>query len=508
MAVHTQCQKLQVELQHACNTLDSTVELQNDYADILSAKDIISGALKLCSHVFDRHVGLLKRRAEDVDSPDSVERLHGLLRQREICAATIGFLISERAKLDVAVMAASAAALVAAGHTPVPLTPLVRALLNSVKREPCKVLQELSSRRLVDLMLWCKGNNKSKVAERILHKTCAYLRDDDGCLPDLISLQLNRCNPDQEAILDDASLQVANRGANMFLAHICTTCGDSAFKVMPALEALVTSSLARVPVSAIRSGKARALSDLFTNGEAEIAGELRVCASIYVCLDSTLIGSVLSLLPAIICCIRRGKSPMLAPACQCVATIASRSLPAVMDCVLTDIIPIVTDVEQQARLGAVCVLHEMIMRLELKVLPFIVVFVIPLLGTTSDVDSTVRMIGTACFSMLVNLMPLESGAASRQGMSKMMATRYEAESGFVNQLMGELPPDVYPLPTPLKSALRTYQQEGVNWMAFLNKFRLHGILCDEVSLASLSRYHSQSLSQLISYGSDSVTAVL
>lgn len=34
----------------------------------------------------------------------------------------------------------------------------------------------------------------------------------------------------------------------------------------------------------------------------------------------------------------------------------------------------------------------------------------------------------------------------------------------------------------VNAELRSYQQEGVNWLAFLNRYRLHGILCDDMGL--------------------------
>lgn len=34
------------------------------------------------------------------------------------------------------------------------------------------------------------------------------------------------------------------------------------------------------------------------------------------------------------------------------------------------------------------------------------------------------------------------------------------------------------MPITIKAELRKYQQEGVNWLAFLAKYQLHGILCD------------------------------
>ena len=51
---------------------------------------------------------------------------------------------------------------------------------------------------------------------------------------------------------------------------------------------------------------------------------------------------------------------------------------------------------------------------------------------------------------------------------------------FVEQLMGERPLEHYEVPARINTPLRTYQQQGIDWLAFLNKFNLHGVLCDDV----------------------------
>jgi TATA-binding protein-associated factor len=38
------------------------------------------------------------------------------------------------------------------------------------------------------------------------------------------------------------------------------------------------------------------------------------------------------------------------------------------------------------------------------------------------------------------------------------------------------------LPFECNRTLRPYQQEGVNWLAFLRRFKLHGALCDDMGL--------------------------
>jgi TATA-binding protein-associated factor len=64
------------------------------------------------------------------------------------------------------------------------------------------------------------------------------------------------------------------------------------------------------------------------------------------------------------------------------------------------------------------------------------------------------------------------------------------ERQFLAQLLdGSKKVEPYVIPVPINAELRPYQQEGVNWLAFLTKYKLHGILCDgkyELSWGSLS----------------------
>jgi TATA-binding protein-associated factor len=46
------------------------------------------------------------------------------------------------------------------------------------------------------------------------------------------------------------------------------------------------------------------------------------------------------------------------------------------------------------------------------------------------------------------------------------------------QLLDGSKVEPYTIPVNIKAELRKYQQDGVNWLAFLAKYHLHGILCD------------------------------
>ncbi len=40
----------------------------------------------------------------------------------------------------------------------------------------------------------------------------------------------------------------------------------------------------------------------------------------------------------------------------------------------------------------------------------------------------------------------------------------------------------YSLPFELPVTLRPYQRDGINWLAFLRRFGLHGVLADDMGL--------------------------
>ncbi len=65
---------------------------------------------------------------------------------------------------------------------------------------------------------------------------------------------------------------------------------------------------------------------------------------------------------------------------------------------------------------------------------------------------------------------------------KEMVEQKQRERRFLEQLLDGSKLDNYALPIKINAELRKYQQEGVNWLGFLNKYQLHGILCDDMGL--------------------------
>ena len=120
----------------------------------------------------------------------------------------------------------------------------------------------------------------------------------------------------------------------------------------------------------------------------------------------------------------------------------------------------------------------MVNRLDIKALPYVIFMVVPVLGRMSDSNDDIRATATNTFASLVKMVPLEVGLPDPPGFSDDLLKRRESEREFLSQLLDGSKVQQYELPVKINAELRKYQQDGVNWLAFLAKYQLHGILCD------------------------------
>ena len=95
-----------------------------------------------------------------------------------------------------------------------------------------------------------------------------------------------------------------------------------------------------------------------------------------------------------------------------------------------------------------------------------------------DPDDDVRATATNTFASLVKMVPLEAGLPDPPNFPEDLLKRREEERQFLMQLLDGSKVEQYKIPVTIQAELRKYQQEGVNWLAFLAKYQLHGILCD------------------------------
>ncbi|KAF7656101.1 hypothetical protein LDENG_00046220 [Lucifuga dentata] len=150
-----------------------------------------------------------------------------------------------------------------------------------------------------------------------------------------------------------------------------------------------------------------------------------------------------------------------------------------LECVLPWLAAIDDCTKQEGAIEALaCVMEQ----LDVDIVPYIVLLVVPVLGRMSDPSDSIRFMATQCFATLIRLLPLEAGIPDPPSMSADLVRQKARERHFLEQLLDGRKLENYKIPVPIKAELRKYQQDGVNWLSFLNKYKLHGILCDDMGL--------------------------
>lgn len=174
---------------------------------------------------------------------------------------------------------------------------------------------------------------------------------------------------------------------------------------------------------------------------------------------------------------------------RCLALLALINSSEVMDMIVKDGLVQLQTIENVIyRQGAVEAISCIVTKLQFEIVPYVLLLIIPLLGRMSDPDKTVRLLSTHCFATLIQLMPLDSACSDskRSILSKDLIARKSKDEEFLECLFAPKKIPNFNVPVPIDAELRSYQQSGVNWLWFLNKYKLHGILADDMGLGEFN----------------------
>uniref|UniRef100_A0A452R8P1 B-TFIID TATA-box binding protein associated factor 1 n=1 Tax=Ursus americanus TaxID=9643 RepID=A0A452R8P1_URSAM len=215
----------------------------------------------------------------------------------------------------------------------------------------------------------------------------------------------------------------------------------------------------------------------------ELVNSLQVFETAAASMDSELHPLLVQHLPHLYTCLQYPSTAVRHMAARCVGVMSKIATMETMNIFLEKVLPwlgaIDDNIKQEGAIEALaCVMEQ----LDVGIVPYIVLLVVPVLGRMSDQTDSVRFMATQCFATLIRLMPLEAGIPDPPNMSEELIQLKAKERHFLEQLLDGKKLENYKIPVPINAELRKYQQDGVNWLAFLNKYKLHGILCDDMGL--------------------------
>ncbi|CAE6520255.1 unnamed protein product [Rhizoctonia solani] len=395
---------------------------------------------------------------------------------------------------DTRVFAAVAAGLISLRVHPSKLNPLFEDNLD---------IQTRSANAVATFVSDCTTPSSGLVvmpAEKIVKNLCAFVCQDTDVTPvfsqsrrvfagiltvkamSAKASQVHGRNKDEgtNESSDAAKARIIKRGAQLALTRLGELFGAELFTRLKQMWDSMVGGLTYAFGEGLDGDKKIEKSDEVGQ---QVIDSLTVLHVVVPSLDESLHVRVAELFPTIARSLRSKFALVRQAAARSLATLCSTVTTKGMRFIVEHVLSYLGDTTVlENRQGTMELIYQIVQKLDMKVLPYVLFLIVPVLGRMSDNDSDCRYVASNTFASLVRMVPLEAGLPDPPGFSQELLAKRETEREFLTQLLDGSKVTPYEIPIKLNVELRKYQQEGVNWLAFLAKYQLHGILCDDMGL--------------------------
>ena len=394
---------------------------------------------------------------------------------------------------DLRIRSTAAAALVAFRDIPKKPQATIKGIMDSIKEEANVDLQHRSASAIASLISQLVSLERHKVVEKVVGNLAKFCCMETGETPEfhpnasketsILSLQKDeeiQDRPDPAAFERDAkAARVTRRGSKDALEQLCQTFGADLLTKVPKLRELIEG-----PIRSCFKGAlpAEITTPDSTMGQ-EVIDAMSTLRALVASLDPALHSWVLELLAYVAAALQSKLSVLRYTAAKCFASVCSVITVQGFTMLVEKVLPAINNAHEVVqRQGAIECVYHLIQVMGDNILPYVIFLLVPVLGRMSDSDGGVRLIAMTAFATLVKLLPLEAGIPDPPGLPKFMLEGRDREREFIAQMLDPKKIERFDIPVAIKAELRSYQHDGVNWLAFLNRYNLHGILCDDMGL--------------------------
>ncbi|KAI6111007.1 hypothetical protein F5141DRAFT_1111960 [Pisolithus sp. B1] len=498
--IHTECYSLLHCFASDCKIPISFIPHLGDEIDITGTK-----ADCFTIETARQAVGPMYTKLKEKLGKTKKRELAVIAEKRQKVAQKIDHYTEIKVQHDTRVSAAFAAAFVAFRSAPDKVSPVVKGIMNGIKNEENFDLQTRSAVAVANFIDFCVQHNISQPPDKIVKNLCTFLCQDVDQTPTfaysrttlkgILTLQSwskgaasknVKDVPDKEkgeaskSEGEAARAKLSRRGASLAFQQLSAKFGPRLLDVIPKMWQSMAGGLLSA-CSAESPPEADALMEKQCGQD--VIDSLSVLEAVVPTLHTDLRPRVVELFPAMTMALRSRYAIIRQSAARCFATVCDVMATDAMRYVVENLISLMGDaVALSNRQGAAEAIYHIVQKLDMKTLPYVLFLIVPVLGRMSDSDDDIRSTATNTFASLVKMVPLEAGLPDPPGFSEELLKRREEERKFLTQLLDGSKVEPYTIPVPIKAELRKYQQDGVNWLAFLAKYQLHGILCDDMGL--------------------------
>ncbi|KAI9785144.1 MAG: TATA-binding protein-associated factor mot1 [Geoglossum umbratile] len=446
----------------------------------------IANAEKIVDDDFNR----LKRSLSAAQRLISVQALD---EARTSAVSAIDEAKAMKQQRDICIKAAAAGAMIALKEIPKKPSPVIKGVMDSIKNEENVELQKRSAVAIASLIEHYATSTRRGLVEKVVSNLVSFCCVDTSETPEfhanaglqnaILSLMKEE---DRRDHVDAAKFErearaarIMRRGAKEALEQVTRIFGQDLFEKLPTLKNIIQD-----PLQQAFTGDLPADIKDPNNGLGQaVVDSLSTIRALVPTFDSGLYPFIVTLLPLIAKSLQSALSVFRYSAAKCFATVCSVITVRGMTMLVEKVLPLVNNaLDLRCRQGAIECIYHLIHVMEDDILPYVIFLIVPVLGRMSDSDNDVRLIATTTFATLVKLVPLEAGIPDPPGLSEELLKGRDRERKFIAQMLDVHKVEPFEIPVAIKATLRSYQQEGVNWLAFLNRYHLHGILCDDMGL--------------------------
>ncbi|KAH8692814.1 putative TBP associated factor [Talaromyces proteolyticus] len=434
-----------------------------------------------------------ERLKKNLTPAQRVTALQVLNDTRSSAEAAIEEAKNIKEQRDMRIRAATAGALVTLQDIPKKPSHIIKGMMDSIKKEDNAELQQRSATAIVNLIDFYTAATKRGPVDKVIGNLVKYCCVDTSETPEfhhnahleksILSLQKEE---DRRDHMDAAKFEreakearIMRRGAKEALEQLTARFGSELFEKVPNLAALIERPLQEALAGDLPADIREPDNEL---GQ-EVVDGLSTLRALLPKFDAGLYPWVVNIMPIIARSLQCELSVIRYAAAKCFATICSVIKVEGMTMLVENVLPTVNNaLDTHHRQGAIECIYHLIHVMEDGILPYVIFLIVPVLGRMSDSDNDVRLLATTSFATLVKLVPLEAGIPDPPGLSEELLKGRDRERKFMSQMLDVRKVEPFEIPVAIKAELRSYQQEGVNWLAFLNRYHLHGILCDDMGL--------------------------
>ncbi|ODA79641.1 hypothetical protein RJ55_05235 [Drechmeria coniospora] len=413
-------------------------------------------------------------------------------------ARNLAMSIVEEAKAakearDTRIKSGASCAMVALRILPKKPSSLIKGIMESVKTEESQLLQSRSSETIAKLVQLFTDKGRKGPADKVVANLVKFSCVEVAETPEfsvhasktdcILSMQKEEDRVDHADAAKWAkeakAARITRRGAKDALEILSKTYAAALLETVPSLRTFMEAPM----VTAFRGELPPEARDPENSLGQEIIDAMSVIRTLTPTLHQSLHPFVMGTVPLVIKALHSDLSVFRYMAAKCLATICSVMTVEGMTALVEEVLPSISNpLDLNFRQGVTEVIYHLIAVMGDAILPYVIFLIVPVLGRMSDSNNEIRLMATTSFATLVKLVPLEAGIPDPPGLSEKLLKGRDRERTFMAQLLDPKKVEQFHIPVAIKAELRSYQQEGVNWLNFLNKYHLHGILCDDMGL--------------------------